>query len=75
MESLPRPPADPFAELVVSTYEKPFENYEEVRELGKGSYGSVYLVKHKTIHQSFALKICQLADCSKKEISLLKEEG
>ena len=50
-------------DLVVSEVQKdPFEDYDIVKTLGEGSFGKVYLVKHKTNKVLRAMKIIPKID-------------
>ena len=42
-------------------------DFEKVKELGKGSFGSVYLVRRKEDHKIYALKTVYLQKLNKKE--------
>ena len=42
-------------------------DYEFVRVVGKGSFGKVYLVKHRRDKKQYCLKIIRLNNVSKKE--------
>ena len=48
------------SDLLISEADKdPYEEYKEVKLLGEGSYGKVYLVNHKIIGFSRAMKIIE----------------
>ena len=48
------------SDLLISEANKdPYKDYQEVKMLGEGSYGRVYLVKHKMIGAIRAMKIIQ----------------
>ena len=42
-------------------------DFEKIKELGKGSFGSVYLVRRKEDHKIYALKTVYLQKLNKKE--------
>ena len=48
--------------------------YHKIKLLGKGSYGSVYLVKNKRLNTNFAMKIIEKADNDAKEEENLMNE-
>ena len=45
--------------LISEAKRDPFEDYDEIKQIGEGSYGSVYLVKHKTTGATRAMKIIE----------------
>jgi serine/threonine protein kinase len=49
-------------------------NYITLKELGSGSFGSVYLVKHPKTGQKFAIKIIENSNSStaQQEVEILK---
>jgi serine/threonine protein kinase len=54
------------------------EDYEEVRRIGKGSEGSVYLVKHRRTQQLFVVKkifIRSSAAQASNEAKILSQVG
>ena len=48
--------------------------YHKIKLLGKGSFGSVYLVKNKRLNTNFAMKIIEKADNDAKEEENLMNE-
>ena len=42
-------------------------DFEKIKELGKGSFGSVYLVRRKEDHKIYALKSVYIEKLNKKE--------
>ena len=50
-------------DLLISEANKdPYEEYKEIKMLGEGSYGQVFLVNHKVIGATRAMKIIQKVD-------------
>ena len=45
--------------FIVGKESKPDDIYSREKILGKGSFGTVYLVKHRQLHKYFAMKIIQ----------------
>eukprot|EP00939_MAST-03C_sp_MAST-3C-sp1_P002167 g2167.t1 len=50
------------------------ENYKKERVIGKGSYGKVYLVKHRKKGKYFAMKIVRLTNIPRKERESVRTE-
>jgi len=50
------------------------ENYRKERVIGKGSYGKVYLVKHRKKGKYFAMKIVRLTNIPRKERESVRTE-
>ncbi|XP_067683523.1 uncharacterized protein [Haliotis asinina] len=50
-------------------------DYKIVRELGKGAFGTVYLIKHKTEAEWFALKTVDLSRADAKERASAEKEA
>jgi len=57
-----------------ATYESLFQHYEEVRELGAGSFGRVNLVREISTGLERVCKIMSTARRSPKEVELMKRE-
>ena len=53
---------------------KPEDIYSREKVIGKGSFGIVYLVKHRQLHKYFAMKIIKKYNRSKTEEESLKNE-
>ena len=50
-------------DLIISEVKKnPFNIYQKIKSLGEGSYGEVFLVKHKTIGAVRAMKVIRKID-------------
>ena len=45
--------------LISEANRDPYEDYDEIKKIGEGSYGLVYLVKHKIIGATRAMKIIE----------------
>ena len=52
----------------------PLADYEFCRVVGKGSFGKVYLVKHRRDKKQYCLKIIRLTNVSKKERESCRHE-
>ena len=48
-------------------------NYKKVKVLGQGSFGTVYLVKHKLLNSSFAMKVIKKTNKSDKDDIIMNE--
>jgi len=48
-------------------------NYKRTKVLGQGSFGTVYLVKHKQLNTYFAMKVIKKTNKSEKEEVLMNE--
>ena len=49
-------------------------NYKRTKVLGQGSFGTVYLVKHKQLNTYFAMKVIKKTNKSEKEEEVLMNE-
>ncbi|XP_047440038.1 serine/threonine-protein kinase Nek4 isoform X2 [Mugil cephalus] len=56
-------------------YEKMINNYNFIRVVGKGSYGEVNLVKHKTDRKQYVIKKLNLTTSSKRERRAAEQEA
>jgi len=60
--------------LVTKGINNPRENYKRIKILGQGSFGTVFLVKHKLINNYFAMKVIKKTNKNiKEEDSLMNE--
>ena len=64
-------------DVIVSDNQNPEENYERIRMLGEGSFGEVWLLRHKLLNKEFAMKIIEKSPYSNEkqiinEINILK---
>ncbi|XP_046336827.2 serine/threonine-protein kinase Nek4-like [Haliotis rufescens] len=50
-------------------------DYKIIRELGKGAFGTVYLIKHKTAQEWFALKTVDLSNANSEERASAEKEA
>ena len=48
-------------------------NYKKAKVLGQGSFGIVYLVKHKLLNSSFAMKVIKKTNKSDKDDIIMNE--
>ena len=60
--------------LVSRGNNNPKDNYKRIKILGQGSFGTVFLVKHKIINNYFAMKVIKkISRNEQEEISLMNE--
>ena len=59
--------------LVTRSTNDPKDNYKKAKILGKGSFGTVYLVKHKQINGYFAMKVIKKSKNDKDDENLMNE--
>jgi NIMA (never in mitosis gene a)-related kinase len=50
------------------------ENYSVLKSIGKGSYGEVFLVSHKSDKKQYVVKTIELASASDKERTAAEQE-
>ena len=59
--------------LVARSTNDPKDNYKKAKILGQGSFGTVYLVKHKQINGYFAMKVIKKSKNDKDDENLMNE--
>ena len=59
--------------LVTRSTNDPKDNYKKAKILGQGSFGTVYLVKHKQINGYFAMKVIKKSKNDKDDENLMNE--
>ena len=60
--------------VLITSGHNPDDTYYKEKVLGRGSYGVVYLVKHKQLHRYFAMKVISKRHKSKAEEEALMNE-